>query len=68
MELALYYTANTCALAPCVTLTEAGADFRGPAAQFPQAAEFYARLPEDQPELLLRPNPKIEMSRFKTRP
>ena len=27
MELALYYAPNTCALAPYVTLTEAGADF-----------------------------------------
>ncbi len=27
MELALYYPANTCALAPYVTLTEGGADF-----------------------------------------
>jgi hypothetical protein len=26
MKLALYYTPNTCALAPYVTLTEAGAD------------------------------------------
>ena len=28
MEIALYYAPNTCALAPDVTLTEAGADFR----------------------------------------
>jgi glutathione S-transferase len=27
MEIALYYAPNTCALAPYVTLTEAGADF-----------------------------------------
>ena len=27
MELALYYAPNTCALAPYITLTEAGADF-----------------------------------------
>src|SRR4029434_2767186 len=96
MEIALYYAPNTCALAPYVTLTEAGADFvvrplnfrkrqnftpayvkintnnkvpassqplrarpvchaarggrrlRGPAAQFPQAAKFHARIFEDQ--------------------
>ena len=27
MKIALYYAPNTWALAPCVTLTEAGADF-----------------------------------------
>ena len=27
MKIALYYAPNTCALAPYVTLTEAGADF-----------------------------------------
>src|SRR5687768_3626674 len=27
MEIALYYAPNTCALAPYITLTEAGADF-----------------------------------------
>ena len=27
MKIALYYPPNTCALAPYVTLTEAGADF-----------------------------------------
>ena len=43
MEIALYYAPNTCALAPYVTLTEAGADFD--VQPLPQAAEFLARVP-----------------------
>src|SRR5215470_8715278 len=49
MKIALYYAPNTCALAPYITLTEAGADFEV-AAELPQAAEFLARVPEDKSE------------------
>jgi len=34
MEIALYYAPNTCALAPYITLTEAGADFEVPPLDF----------------------------------
>src|SRR5215469_7769518 len=50
MEIALYYAPNTCALAPYNHLDRSRRRLRGPAAQLPQAAEFLARVPEDQPK------------------
>jgi len=40
MELALYYAPNTCALAPYVTLTEAGADFEARPLNFRKRQNF----------------------------
>src|SRR6266550_4094888 len=50
MEIALYYGPNTCALAPYVTLTEAGADFEVRPLDFRKRQNF---LPE-----YLKINPK----------
>jgi glutathione S-transferase len=40
MELALYYAPNTCALAPYITLTEAGADFEARPLDFRRRENF----------------------------
>jgi glutathione S-transferase len=40
MEIALYYAPNTCALAPYVTLTEAGADFEARPLNFRKRQNF----------------------------
>ncbi|MSP41229.1 MAG: glutathione S-transferase family protein [Deltaproteobacteria bacterium] len=40
MEIALYYAPNTCALAPYVTLTEAGADFEARPLNFGKRQHF----------------------------
>ena len=50
MEIVLYYAPNTCALAPYVTLTEAGADFEVRPLNFRKRQNF-------SPEYL-RINPK----------
>ena len=40
MEIALYYAPNTCALAPYVTLTEAGANFEARPLNFRKRQNF----------------------------
>ncbi len=42
MEITLYYAPNTCALAPYITLTEAGADFEAHALNFRKRQHFSA--------------------------
>src|SRR5262245_51750279 len=40
MKIALYYAPNTCALAPYITLTEAGADFEVSPLNYPKRQNF----------------------------
>lgn len=55
MELALYYAPNTCALAPYITLTEAGADFEVRPLNFRQRQQY-------SPEYLtINPKHKVPM-------
>src|SRR5215510_4591205 len=50
MKIALYYAPNTCALAPYITLTEAGADFEVRPLNYRKRQKFLARVPEDKSE------------------
>ena len=55
MEIALYYAPNTCALAPYITLTEAGADFEARPLNFRKRQQF-------APEYLsINPKHKVPM-------
>src|SRR5262249_55064159 len=56
MKIALYYAPNTCALAPYITLTEAGADFEVRSLNYRKRQNF-------SPEYL-RINPKTKVLGF----
>ncbi len=71
MDIMLYYAPNTCALAPFISLREAGADFKVKALNFckkeQMASDFMAMTPKHKVPLLivnglgLSENPAIQL-------
>ena len=66
MDIKLYYAPTTCALAPYITLTEAGADFETVALNFRKGEHKKHRGRQRQKKATAKASPLIALHRLRT--